>query len=305
MTTKDRELKKTVNALSISELKDYYTNLPSFRNPSRAAIETNISYLGAVGHSAKSEHGLKYNIDSYIVYLSPYNKSGYQMCKYATKECIKDCLDESGHNRVNLCAGKNEIDMCRIRRTILYNVNPSYFMAWIAAEITSNQAVAAEKNHLFSARLNGTSDISWERVGYQSFTNIMEAFPTVTFYDYTKNPFREVRPAVNYSLTFSFTGRNTITALDVLESGGNVAIVFNTMPGEDLPAYWKNYPVLDGDVTDYRPADQSGHVVGLRYKVSGKLSKSDTYDALKGNIFVVDAQGLDCQHVNLGPAINF
>jgi hypothetical protein len=296
---------KDIKSLEISELRNYYKDLPLFSNPSRAKKETAISYLGDVGHSAKSEHGQNFNIDSYIVYLSPHKKSGFNVCPWASPECIESCLDESGHNRINLLSGKNAIDAARIRRTILFKVNPEYFMAWIAAEITKYQAVAMKKGHLFSARLNGTSDIVWEKVEYQHFTNIMQAFPNVVFYDYTKNPFRQVKPESNYSLTFSYTGRNTITALDVLESGGNVAIVFNTLPGQDLPNYWKNFPVLDGDVTDYRPADSAGHVVGLRYKVSGKLSKSATYEALKGNIFVVDAQGFDCQHVDLGPAINF
>jgi hypothetical protein len=293
----NKETKKAVIALSISELTEYYKNITPFQNLTRASNETGISYLGDVGHSAKSEHGQQYNIDSYIVYLSPYNRSGFQMCKFATKECIASCLNESGHNRVNLCAGLNTIDMARIRRTILFNVNPIYFLDWIAAEITVFQAVAAKSGHIFSARLNGTSDIPWELVGYQGFSSLMAAFPTITWYDYTKIPGRKIDHLINYSLTFSYTGRNTIECLQVLENQGNVAIVFNTVPGESLPSHWKNYTVLDGDVTDYRPADCKGCVVGLRYKVSGKLSKSDTYDALKGNIFVVDAQGLDCQHV--------
>jgi hypothetical protein len=232
--------KENIKNLTISELKEYYAGLPEFRNRSKATIETCISSLGAVGHSAKSEHGLKYGISSYIVYLSPHKKSGFNMCPWASPECAAACLDESGHNRMELQSGKNCIDMARIRRTILFKVNPGYFLAWIAAEITAHKAAALAIGNKFTARLNGTSDVTWEKVGYQEFTNIMEAFPGVIFYDYTKNPFREIRPEQNYSLTFSYTGRNTLTALDVLQAGGNVAIVFNTPgPGKIFPTIGK------------------------------------------------------------------
>ena len=297
--------KQDVKNLTISELRTYYANLSTFKNPTQATRETAISCLGAVGHSAKSEHGQIWGIDSYIVYLAPYKKSGFNVCAWASPECIFSCLDESGHNRVNLQSGQNIIDMCRIRRTILFKVNPTYFMTWIAAEIISNQKVAAKKGHIFSVRLNGTSDIAWEHVEYQSFTNIFAAFPDVIFYDYSKNPNRKISHIKNYSITFSYTGRNEPATLQVLENQENAAIVFNTLKGSELPTTWKGYKVIDGDVTDYRPADCKGCVVGLRYKVSGKLSKSATYDALKGNIFVVDAQGPDCEYVTAGPALSF
>ena len=86
--------------------------------------------------------------------------------------------------------------------------------------------------------------------------------------------------------------------MQVLENQGNTAVVFLTRAGRELPSYWRGYQVLDGDVTDYRPGDCKGCVVGLRYKIAGTLSESDTYKLLKNNPFVVDPESLECQHVN-------
>jgi hypothetical protein len=36
--------------------------------------------------------------------------------------------------------------------------------------------------------------------------------------------------------------------------------------GSLLPDYWKGFPVIDGDVHDFRAHDPAGSVVGLRWK---------------------------------------
>jgi hypothetical protein len=69
---------------------------------------------------------------------------------------------------------------------------------------------------------------------------------------------------VNYSLTFSQDTHNERLAERFLSSGGNVAVVF----GEDRPATWRGFPVIDGDRHDIRtPAmDGRGVVIGLTPK---------------------------------------
>src|SRR5262249_14983912 len=80
-------------------------------------------------------------------------------------------------------------------------------------------------------RLNGTSDLPWERISGYSGRSLMARFPSVQFYDYTKNPHRMRAflagelPA-NYHLTFSRSECNTADALNMLARGGNVAVVF-------------------------------------------------------------------------------
>ena len=118
-------------------------------------------------------------------------------------------------------------------------------------------------------RLNGTSDIRWEKVSVPGFRNIMERFPNVQFYDYTKLTNRRDLPP-NYHLTFSRSETNEIDALRMLtEQGMNVAVVFDT-----LPEKWAGVKVIDGTETDLRFLDERGVIVGLVAK--GKAKKDNS-----------------------------
>tara|TARA_R110000823_G_C15867385_1_gene493815 strand:- start:819 stop:1139 length:321 start_codon:yes stop_codon:yes gene_type:complete len=88
------------------------------------------------------------------------------------------------------------------------------------------------------------------------------------FYDYTKRTGR-VLPA-NYHLTMSANERHADEDLAALADmyGSNVAVVFDTRRGHALPATYAGVPVVDGDVTDSRWADERGVIVGLRAKGS-------------------------------------
>ena len=79
-------------------------------------------------------------------------------------------------------------------------------------------------------------------------------------------------------MTFSFDGLNSDEASYLLKNSiANVAVVFNTKPGEDLPATFNfggvNYPVTDGDLHDLRFTDGPQKIIGLRAK--GKAKKNE------------------------------
>jgi hypothetical protein len=137
----------------------------------------------------------------------------------------------------------------------------------------------ASKNNLVPCvRLNGTSDISWENVGGE-FKNLLNKFPYLQFYDYSKNNIRMERflgglMPKNYHLTFSLNESNMDTALKILKLGGNVAMVFDTKKGKALPKTHLGFKVVDGDLSDLRFLDKQGVVVGLRAK--GKARKDTT-----------------------------
>jgi hypothetical protein len=56
-----------------------------------------------------------------------------------------------------------------------------------------------------------------------------------------------------------------------MERGENVAVVFSSKKGEDLPVTWQGREVIDGDLHDLRFLDGKNKVVGLRAK--GKARK--------------------------------
>ena len=201
------------------------------------------------------------------MHLSPARLSGYQVCPMATAGCVEACLHTAG----NPAYMKGKFN-ARNNRTRFYFGSRPAFMVLLAHEIKQHRAAAKRARMLCGVRLNATSDIPWESV---SFTvqgkrlTLPDAFPDVQFYDYTKRANRTNLPP-NYSLTFSLAENNDADATAVLNRGGNVAVVFDVKRGKPLPLAYKfnglMWPVLDGDLHDYRPIDKPGYIVGLRAK---------------------------------------
>lgn len=224
---------------------------------------TGLSYLGSVASSSKIAKGLKYNEMTYILYLAPAEQSGYNVCPMSTEECRTACLSESGHNRIDV--KKNAINKARIKKTKLFFEERDFFMSWLVTEITKAKIDADTKGYRFSVRINGTSDIDLTtfKIGGR---NILEIFPLIQFYDYTKvaKRFKMLNKYPNYDLTYSFSGYNMIQCLDLLENKkGRVAMVFE---GKILPKTFLGYKVIDGDAYDMRYMDEQGVIVGLKFK---------------------------------------
>lgn len=221
-----------------------------------------------------------------IMHLAPASISGRNVCPHATEGCRTACLNTAGRGGVGLDEnGLNSIQVARIRRTRWFQRDRPAFMAALVSEV-ARHARAAKRHGLTPAvRLNGTSDLPWERFPVEhkgrTYSDVFGAFPEVTFYDYTKWPAR-LRPLVpaipNYSLTFSLAESNDAKAADALRAGLNVAAVFDTGKGHALPATFaimgESRPVIDGDLTDLRFLDPSGVIVGLRAKGRAKRDRS-------------------------------
>ena len=141
-------------------------------------------------------------------------------------------------------------------------------MLKLADEIERGIKSAKNAGKIPAFRLNGTSDIVWEKIrfGPQNQT-IFEMFPDVEFYDYTKIAGRKANPDENYSLTFSRSEDNEKAVAKAMNRGQNVAVVF----GEELPETWRGpngerWDVLDGDESDLRFLDPPRSDVGLKQK---------------------------------------
>lgn len=252
----------------------------------------NFSYIGGINLTAKIAKGKSINMATYAVYFAPYNLSGKNVCAKATKECIMGCLNTSGRVKMDV---KGTIVNARINRTIAFYEQREKFMTLLIAEISRFKKYAESKGMEFAVRLNGTSDLSPEI--FKAFgQNILELFPDVQFYDYTKvlNRSRLVEKYKNYHLTFSYTGENWNECEQALKQGINVAAIFDTKKGIALPKTFNGYNVLDGDLTDYRPADKKGRIVGLRWK---HIANRENNIAIQNSKFVIKAGNL--KHVTI------
>jgi hypothetical protein len=105
--------------------------------------------------------------------------------------------------------------------------------------------------------------------------NILEIFPMVQFYDYSKvlNRIELTKKYKNYDLTFSFSGYNFDQCNEALNNNVRVAVVFKKLPN----VFW-NRKVIDGDLYDMRYRDDKDVIVGLKFKrVRNKLESTNKF----------------------------
>jgi hypothetical protein len=158
------------------------------------------------------------------------------------------------------------VEQARINKTNYLIANRDLFLQQLAFEVAFLEAKHKSSDEKLCIRLNGTSDLAWEKFKING-KSLMEMFPKVQFYDYTKNylRFNKVLPE-NYHLTFSRSESNEDKAMELLSRGVNVAMVF-----DELPETYKGYKVINGDLSDLRFEDQKNVIVGLKYKrLTGK-----------------------------------
>lgn len=248
-------------------------------NYTKTLKELGIAYLGNHSQSMKMRLSKENGTITYCLYLAPANMSGYEVCP-CSQFCRKFCLNGSGHNKADiLVRGEEEskINKGRIKRTRLFFENKDLFMQLLIHEIGKTRRYAEKHGMGFSVRLNGTSDLSPEDFVYEG-KNILEIFPDVQFYDYTKVParFDLIKKYKNYDLTFSYNDHNVNTCKRFLEQGGKVAVVFANQ--EMLPLSFMGYPVWDANIYDMRYLDPAGHIMGLHYhKTAANYDKDGNY----------------------------
>lgn len=220
--------------------------------------------------NAKIVKGVAFGFRTFGLHLAPWNLSGFQVCASASAGCISGCLNKAGHGGMfKKGETTNTVQEARKRKTAWFFNERDAFMARLVREVQNGIKYAAKRGSVPVFRLNLTSDIRWETVPVTvngvEYPNIMTAFATVQFYDYTKHRNRRDVPT-NYHLTFSRSESNDEAAIEWLQNGGNVAVVFSTKKGKPLPDTWNGYRVIDGDETDLRFLDDKNVVVGLRAK---------------------------------------
>jgi hypothetical protein len=212
--------------------------------------------------NTKTVKGEAMGYQTYIMHLAPSTLSGYNTCPMASTGCAAACLNTAGRGRFTTT------QEARIRKTKWFFEDRETFMAQLVKDITAAIRKAGREGFVPVFRLNGTSDIRWETVPVGGFRNIMEMFPTVAYYDYTKLQNRRDLPS-NYHLTFSRSEENYAAVDMMMVQGYNTAIVF-----DNLPEIYNGYKVIDGTETDLRFLDEKGVVVGLLAKGKAKNDMS-------------------------------
>ena len=224
--------------------------------------------LLSIDTNAKTIKGQAKGFLTGILYLAPVKESGaINVCPHASQGCAAACLFTAGRGAFD------NVRSARIAKTLAFVQDRAGFMETLAADVARLVKKAEKLGMTPCVRLNGTSDLPFEKIPCGKFSSIMARFPKIQFYDYTKNPNRisdYLMGAMphNYQLTFSRSESNGKVALSILGSGGNVAIVFSSAK---LPATHEGKPVIDGDESDLRFLDPRGCVVGLKAK--GKARK--------------------------------
>ena len=172
----------------------------------------------------------------------------------------------------------NSVQRARIAKTQWLFRDREGFLSEIVWSVRALERKAAREGMTPCVRLNGTSDLPWEKfrvtVNGERYANIMQAFPHIQFYDYTKITRRAVKWAQgfmpqNYHITFSASESNESDCETVAAAGGNVAVVFDSLPDS-----WWSQCVISGEDSDLRFLDPVNCVVGLRAKGDAKQDDS-------------------------------
>jgi len=227
----------------------------------------------------KIQKGTKLGYLSFILHLAPADLSGHNTCPKATAGCKSACLNTAGRGGMfKRGETTNTIQKARIRKTKYFYEDRAGFMLDLAYDIQKAIAFAKKQGLTPVIRLNGTSDLSWEKYEVPVFCtrNIFELFPDVQFYDYTKVLGRKVADIKNYHLTFSKADGNDADVARAMAQGMNVAAVFDEMPTD-----YMGKEVINADETDLRFLDPKGVIAGLKAKGRAKKDYSGFVIRLK------------------------
>lgn len=293
-------------------------------------------YSGAVlsaGADAKTSKGAKVGVLTGICYLSPADsvaatykadpervhdimakdpalapwigleslvlKLARNLCAFASPGCLASCLVTSGNGRYE------SVQNGRLRKSMLYMLEPEEFMKRAAKDAAKIVAKACELGLSVAFRFDGTSDevTAYILDNYEEWCNLvtvelakiakrlkvdlatlLSLFDAAQYYSYTKRPRASWRRrlmlhAERLHITYSLhEGSKSIDhAREYLKHGHGVAAVMDAATKAQALSLgaWLDAPVVDGDEHDARHlGPDAGHVVALLAK--GRAKKDTT-----------------------------
>lgn len=216
--------------------------------------------------------------------LAPHKTSGHNTCPKSTHGCRQSCIFTAGYAMVF----PKTVQTARIARTRALFQDRAGFKRVLLTDLKLANWRAKQENKKLCVRLNVFSDIVWEKLFPEIFTD----FPDVQYYDYTKliNRMFDTNFPKNYYLTFSKSENNIDDVNKVLEAGKNAAVIFDITRQKwkkQKPKEWNGYEVIDGDLNDLRFLDKQGVVVGLYAKGEGRRDKTGFVEKTKTSLLLV------------------
>jgi hypothetical protein len=203
-----------------------------------------------------------------VLYLAPSDVSlsygGKNICPWASKGCREGCLYSAGRGVYS------STEASRIAKTLKYLYKREEFLTELRMSIEKNIIMSRNNGMTPAFRLNGTSDIGWDKLG------IMDEYSDHIFYDYTKSKNRVLNNKVeNWHLTFSKSESNDEEVEEVIKnSEANIAVVFNIKKKENMPLTYMGRKVIDCDEHDLRFLDDRNVICGLRAKGKAQYDTS-------------------------------
>jgi len=232
--------------------------------------------LLSINSDSKTIKGLKDGVLTAVQYGAPSTSAGVgNQCPDASDACIASCLFTAGR-----AAFDASINQARILRTIMFVRNKTEYWPKMVKELQALIRKATRLNLAPACRLNGTTDAPWERMRIRGTEfdgmTLMQAFPTIQFYDYTKTIKRLGTTPDNYYLLASKSERmSDATMAEIIANGHNVAVVFRVCDHRGnckcpLPTSYLGHAVVNGDLNDLRYKDPAGVIVALKAKGRAK-----------------------------------
>jgi hypothetical protein len=213
----------------------------------------------------------KNELETFILYLAPHtqNSKGQNLCPNASNGCVQSCLYTAGMGKFS------NVQSSRIAKANFYVEDKIGFLSQLWSELERINKKAIKQSKKIAVRLNGTSDLDFLALFIHKLgKNALDSFSNLVFYDYTKNLFRVKKYAneSRYHLTFSRSEETqTEEILEALNNNANVSVVFSS---DELPKFYANAEVIDGDKSDIEMIFGKGKILGLKAKGQAKKDKS-------------------------------
>ena len=207
----------------------------------------------------KNPDGQEYLANAF--YGAPSWASLFNTCSMATYGCGTNCLNESGHGQLHMInKGVHCVHVARMTRTLIWFKYRDQFKAKAQREIRALKRKADKLGVPLAIRPNGTTDLRFEKLWPELFSDN----PDVTLWDYTKDMTRNVDHIPNYSLCYSVHENTSDADIEKAFSNGMNCVVVGRLKRTDVkPTSYKGRPTVDGDKHDLRFLDPAGSFVLL------------------------------------------